>query len=218
MKHLEFSPDSHPNKYTRQRVWTSRNRFYSWVFSCLVTYLLVFREVDDIGCRHFLQKHVAGDSLPARTPSARPWTVWQLGYETRRLRRRRKTHSRWFFARSYTQRTTLDYLTIRLRNKQKSYLESDLFVAFFGQIIHEDKLTGKKPNLVNPLLRKCMLWLDLQTVLQNRDVMLPWQHNFWIKTIWSLSNDDGKENGQKAIGVGSKARTLHVHHVFLYIS
>ena len=48
-----------------------------------------------------------------------------------------------------------------------------------------------------------MLWLDLQKVLQNRqkfDVMLPWQHNFWIKTIWSLSNDDGdgNENGKKA--------------------
>ena len=88
-----------------------------------------------------------------------------------------ETRSRLFFARSYTQRTTLDCLTVRLRNKEKSYFESDLFVAFFGQIIREDKLTGKKPNLVNPLLRKCMLWLDLQKVLQNRqkfDVMLPW--------------------------------------------
>ena len=84
MKHLEFSPDSHPNKYTRQRVWTSGNWFYSWVFSCLVTYLWVFREVDDIGCRHFRKKHVAGDSSLARTPSTRPWTVWQLGYETKK--------------------------------------------------------------------------------------------------------------------------------------
>ena len=145
-------------------MWTSRNWFYSWVFSCLVTYLLVFREVDDIGCRHFRKKHVAGDSSLAPTPSARPWTVWQLGYETRRLRRRlrrrRKTRSRWFFARSYTQRTTLDCLTIRLRNKEKSYLESDLFVAFFGQIIHEDKLARKKSNLVNPLLRSvCCVWI-----------------------------------------------------------
>ena len=40
--------------------------------------------------------------------------------------------------------------------------------------------------------------------------------------MWSLSNDDGdgdgdgngKEDGKKAIGLISKTRTLHVHHVF----
>ena len=56
--------------------------------------------------------------------------------------------------------------------------------------------------------------------------MLLWQHNFWIKTIGSLSNDDGdgdgdgdgNENGKNATSLGSKARTLHVHHAFLYIS
>ena len=36
--------------------------------------------------------------------------------------------------------------------------------------------------------------------------MLPWQQNFWITTIGSLSGDDGdgdgdgNENGKKAIG------------------
>ena len=115
MKQLAFSTDSHPNKYTRQRVWTSRNWFYSWVFSCLVTYLLVFRGVDEIGCHHFRKK-----------------------------------------------RTTLDCLTIKLRNKENvRKIESTwghdnkkltgkrpLCCIFFGQIVHEDKLTGKKPNLV----------------------------------------------------------------------
>ena len=46
--------------------------------------------------------------------------------------------------------------------------------------------------------------------------MLLWQHNFWIKTTGSLSNDDGdgNENGKKATSLGSKARPLHVHHAF----
>ena len=35
------------------------------------------------------------------------------------------------------------------------------------------------------------------------DFTLPWLQNFWITTIWSLSNDSGKgnENGKKAIGL-----------------
>ena len=146
MKQLAFSTDSHPNKYTRQRVWTSRNWFYSWVFSCLVTYLLVFRGVDEIGCHHFRKK-----------------------------------------------RTTLDCLTIKLRNKENvRKIEST-----WG---HDNKkLTGKRPLcciffLDKSYMRinlpersqiwftwfpsKCILWLVLQEVLQNReekcDVMLSW--------------------------------------------
>ena len=39
-------------------------------------------------------------------------------------------------------------------------------------------------------------------------------------SLWSLSNDDedGNENGKKAIGLISKPTTFHVHHAFLYIS
>ena len=56
-------------------------------------------------------------------------------------------------------------------------------------------------------------------------MLLLW-HNFWIKTIWSLNNDDGdgdgdgngNESGKKATSLGSKARTLQVDHAFLYIS
>ena len=35
------------------------------------------------------------------------------------------------------------------------------------------------------------------------DFTLPWLQNFWITTIWSLSNDSGKgnEKGKKAIGL-----------------
>ena len=44
-------------------------------------------------------------------------------------------------------------------------------------------------------------------LLSNReekcDVTLPWQQNFWMTTIGSLSSDDvdGNENGRKAIGL-----------------
>ena len=43
---------------------------------------------------------------------------------------------------------------------------------------------------------------------------------FTCQFVKSLSNDDddGNENGKKAIGLISKTRTLHVHHAFLYIS
>ena len=43
--------------------------------------------------------------------------------------------------------------------------------------------------------------------------MLPWQQKFGIKTIWSLSNDDGdgNENGKKAISLGSKESAFFVH-------
>ena len=54
--------------------------------------------------------------------------------------------------------------------------------------------------------------ITLLKLLENRlglnreeksDVMLPWLQNFWIKTIGSLSNDDGdgNENGKKVIGI-----------------
>ena len=43
-----------------------------------------------------------------------------------------------------------------------------------------------------------------------------------IETIGSFSNDDGNGNGnekaKKAMGLLSKATTLHVHHASLYIS
>ena len=42
-----------------------------------------------------------------------------------------------------------------------------------------------------------------------------------MPTVGSLNNDndndDGTENGKKAIGLISKTVTLHVHHAFLYI-
>ena len=44
---------------------------------------------------------------------------------------------------------------------------------------------------------------------------------YWCwRLVGSLRNDDGdgNESGKKAIGLISKTTTLHVHHVFLYIS
>ena len=46
------------------------------------------------------------------------------------------------------------------------------------------------------------------------DVTLPWQQNFWITTIGSLSKDDGdgNENGKK----GKRLQQLHPYHVFFF--
>ena len=43
----------------------------------------------------------------------------------------------------------------------------------------------------------------LQGAIERCHVTLPWQQNFWITTIGSLSNDndDNNENGKKALGL-----------------
>ena len=48
------------------------------------------------------------------------------------------------------------------------------------------------------------------------DVTLPWQHNFWITTMGSLTNDAGnvEENWKKAIGLYPKTTTVYARHDF----
>ena len=49
------------------------------------------------------------------------------------------------------------------------------------------------------------------------DVMLPWQHYFWMTT--KTNNDgDGKKNGRKIKCLYIQTTTLHVNHAILYIS
>ena len=50
------------------------------------------------------------------------------------------------------------------------------------------------------------------------DVTLPWQHNFWITTMRSLTNDAGdvEENWKKRKVYIRKTTTVHVRHAFLY--